>query len=276
MEALLITAFAAGLVATVNPCGFAMLPAYLGYFLGTDAENGPPARRALSVSALMSAGFLLVFGAAGLLLTLGVRAIIEFIPWMALIVGVVLAVIGVRTYRGSPLGVQVGSGRVDRSSVLRFGISYAVASLSCTLPIFLALVAGTFARASILEGVSAFLAYGLGMSLAITAVTVTLAFGQTRIVRLIRDSARYIDKISGGILVLAGAFIIWYWATVLAAGSTALGSSGAVRWIDRVSSSLTTFVADRPLLVAGGLLVLVLAVIAAMRSGHGADARSEP
>mgnify|MGYP001611737333 FL=1 len=27
-------AFGAGMVSTVNPCGFAMLPAYLGLFLG--------------------------------------------------------------------------------------------------------------------------------------------------------------------------------------------------------------------------------------------------
>ena len=32
-------AFAAGMAATVNPCGFAMLPAYLGLYMGSG-ENG--------------------------------------------------------------------------------------------------------------------------------------------------------------------------------------------------------------------------------------------
>ena len=142
MTALLATAFAAGLVATVNPCGFAMLPAYLSYFLGDETERSRPVAlaRALRISGLVSLGFLVVFGAAGVLLTLGVRAIVTFIPWLALAVGVALVVFGVAVYRGRYLTVSLGSGRVNRTSVFGFGVSYAVASLSCTLPIFLSLV----------------------------------------------------------------------------------------------------------------------------------------
>ncbi len=45
-------AFAVGMAAAINPCGFALLPAYLAYYLGlTDDVAGgpaglrPPARR---------------------------------------------------------------------------------------------------------------------------------------------------------------------------------------------------------------------------------------
>lgn len=269
MSALLATSFAAGLVATVNPCGFAMLPAYLSYFLGTSTESTRAAsiRRALSVSALMATGFLLVFGTAGLLLTLGVQAIVEFIPWLAVIVGAGLVVLGIRTYRGRYLTVSLGSGRVDRSSVLRFGISYAVASLSCTLPIFLSLIAGTFARSTVFEGVSAFVAYSVGMSLVITAITVTIAFGQDRIVKLVRSSAKYVNKVSGAVLVGAGLFIVWYWLTVLSSGSIALADSGVVRWVDQLSSTITGFVRERPLVVAGGLVVIVAIAALSVRRG---------
>lgn len=263
MSALLATSFAAGLVATVNPCGFAMLPAYLSYFLGTSAGDtrAVSIRRALTVSALMAAGFLIVFGAAGILLTLGVQVIVEFIPWLAVVVGAGLVVLGVRTYRGRYLTLSLGSGRVDRSSVLRFGISYAVASLSCTLPIFLSLIAGTFARSTVLEGVSAFVAYSVGMSLVITAITVTMAFGQDRIVNFVRSSARYVNKVSGVVLVGAGLFIVWYWVTVLSSGSIALADSGLVRRVDGVSSSITGFVRDQPLLVASTLFLIVGAAV---------------
>lgn len=268
MEALLATSFAAGLVATVNPCGFAMLPAYLSYFLGTGSgtAQNQSVRRALAVSGLMALGFLVVFGTAGLLLTLGVRAIVEFIPWLAVIVGVGLVVLGIRTYRGSYMTISLGSGRVDRSSVFRFGVSYAVASLSCTLPIFLSLIAGTFARSSVFEGISAFIAYAAGMSLVITAITVTLAFGQDRVVRLIRSSARYVNKVSGAVLTAAGVFIVWYWVTVLSSGSTALASNGLVRGIDRLSSSITGFVRERPLVVAGVLALIVAAAVLGQRT----------
>jgi len=33
-------AFTTGMLATVNPCGFAMLPAYLSYFLGVESADG--------------------------------------------------------------------------------------------------------------------------------------------------------------------------------------------------------------------------------------------
>ena len=64
-------AFTAGLVATVNPCGFAMLPAYLSFFAGMD--EGPTSRvravlRALLVGLVLTAGFILVFLIFGVLL----------------------------------------------------------------------------------------------------------------------------------------------------------------------------------------------------------------
>ena len=41
---------ALGMVATVNPCGFAMLPAYLSYFLGLeDSDAEVPAPSGLGV-----------------------------------------------------------------------------------------------------------------------------------------------------------------------------------------------------------------------------------
>ena len=277
MSALLATSFAAGLVATVNPCGFAMLPAYLSYFLGTTTEGTRAAsiRRALSVSALMAVGFLLVFGTAGLLLTLGVQAIVEFIPWLAVVVGIGLVVLGVRTSRGLYLTLAIGSGRVDRTSVLRFGVSYAVASLSCTLPIFLSLIAGTFARSTVFEGVSAFVAYSVGMSLVITAITVTVAFGQDRIIKFVRSSAQYVNKVSGVVLVGAGVFIVWYWATVLSSGAIALADNGLVRWVDQLSSSITTFVRQEPSIVGGTLVLVVAAAVLSLRSGRADEADSD-
>ena len=77
IEAPIALAFAAGMVATVNPCGFAMLPAYLSYFMGLD--NDAPRSRAAAVASafhvgsIVSLGFLLVFGVAGLLITAGFR-----------------------------------------------------------------------------------------------------------------------------------------------------------------------------------------------------------
>ena len=98
-------AFAAGLVATLNPCGFAMLPAYLSYFMGLeggddDEESGAGVGQALRVGGIVSLGFLVVFGVTGLLINAGVRSIIDWIPYVALGIGVVMAWLGVAMLRG--------------------------------------------------------------------------------------------------------------------------------------------------------------------------------
>ena len=60
-------ALTAGMVATVNPCGFALLPAYLSAFVGLQ-EGGnrvTAVGRAVIVSLVLTAGFVTVFGLRG-------------------------------------------------------------------------------------------------------------------------------------------------------------------------------------------------------------------
>jgi len=274
MSALLVTAFVAGLVATVNPCGFAMLPAYLSFFLGSD-DDLPPGRqlgRALRIASMMALSFLLVFGVAGLLLAAGLQVVIDALPWMALVVGVGIVGLGIYVMRGGVLALSLpGKGRVNRRSVFAFGTSYAVASLSCTLPIFLTLIAGSIATASVLSSVTLFLAYGLGMALVIAAITIGLAFGRDRIVRWVRSASRWIGPVSGAVLIAAGLFIVWYWATILVSGSVALGQNGLVRFVDQLSSTITTFVQGNAGWVVLGLLGVITFVALKLRSSKPAD-----
>ncbi|MCH8984138.1 MAG: hypothetical protein IH943_08605 [Acidobacteria bacterium] len=239
MTALLVPAFIAGLVATVNPCGFAMLPAYLSFFIGSEGSATAPLSRAFRIAGVMTLSFLIVFGAAGLLLTVGIQTVIGALPWLALVVGVGITGLGLFVLRGGVLTLTLpGKGRVNRRSVFVFGSSYAVASLSCTLPIFLSLVVGSIATASLGEAVLLFLAYGLGMALVISAITVGLALGQDRMVLWIRGASRWIPVVSGSILIASGVFVVWYWATVLSSGSLTLGEVGIVRLIDQLSASI--------------------------------------
>jgi cytochrome c-type biogenesis protein len=261
-----VLAFTAGLVATVNPCGIAMLPAYLSYFLGVgddaDRASARSIGRALIIGAVVSAGFLLVFGLVGVLITLGVREVIDALPWAALVVGAGIAVLGVAMLFGLELSVnlpKVGSGASKRGygSMFTFGVSYAVASLSCTLPIFLAVVAGTIPTLSLAAGIATFLVYGLGMSLVLVVLTLAVAAGQQSIVRRVRASAKYINRVAGGILVLAGAYIVYFWATNLARG--ALEPSGLTIFVEQVSSRLTNLIGGAPLVWGTGFAAVIVA-----------------
>ncbi len=274
MIPILLTAFTAGLVATVNPCGFAMLPAYLGYFLGmdetTDRKPVTAVGHALRTGAVVSAGFLLVFGVAGTIIVAGVRSLTTVLPWVALVVGVGLVGLGIALLRGRYLTIRLPSVRGKKGktngSLFVFGISYAIASLSCTLPIFLSLVATTFTQTTFLAGFAAFISYGLGMSMVLIGITVALALGKDTLVRKLRSTAPYINKISGVVMIAAGGFIVWYWATILRSGASALGDNVLVRLVDRLSATLTTSISGNPLTAAAVALAVIVVPIAVVRS----------
>ncbi len=265
IQAPIALAFAAGMVATVNPCGFAMLPAYLSYFMGLDADKtqsrAASVRSAFQVGGIVSLGFLLVFSTAGLLITAGFRTLIDWIPWLALLVGVGVLGLGIALLRGFDLNVglfkakRARKGR-DFRSVFAFGVSYAVASLSCTLPVFLTVVAGQVTQGNLLSGLVTFLVYGAGMALVLLALTVALALGKSTVVGRFRSAMKHVNTLSGIILVLAGVYIIWFWGTTLASGAASL-DSGAFRFVENLSQTALNLVNDHTGVIAVSLAALV-------------------
>jgi cytochrome c-type biogenesis protein len=288
MELPFALSFTAGLVATINPCGFAMLPAYLSYFMGLDDEADAPASaagglgRGLLVGAVVSAGFLTVFGLAGILITLGVQAVVEVLPWAAMIVGIGIAGLGIAMLGGYEMRAllpKVGRAAEGRRlrGVFLFGVSYAIASLSCTLPVFLVVVAGTIPQLGFVAGVTTFLIYGLGMSTLLLVVTLALALGKRAVVGWLRRSSQYVNRIAGGILVLAGTYIVVFWISTLTGDGTS--QLAAVVWVERLSSSVTNLVADRAIgvgLTAAAVLGASVAIVAwRLRRTARSEAHSE-
>jgi cytochrome c-type biogenesis protein len=262
-------AFAAGLVATLNPCGFAMLPAYLSYFMGLDGaeedeHTNSGVGQALKVGAIVSSGFLVVFGTTGLLINAGVRSIIDWIPYVALGIGVAMVVFGFAMLRGYELSigflkVSGGTSSRDKKSVFTFGVSYALASLSCTLPVFLSVVVGSIASTSFISGFLTYIAYGLGMSALLMALTLAVAFAKQGVLRRMRSMLNYVQRLSAGFLVIAGLYITWFWATDLSSDAGDQGAAAGI--VDGWSASLTNWVGDRSLsvgLLLGGLVVIAI------------------
>jgi cytochrome c-type biogenesis protein len=222
IEVPLAYAFTVGMVAAVNPCGFPMLPAYLSYFIGTDDERADGAGRvprALGAAAAVSAGFLAVFTALGIPINAGMTSIYRLMPWLTIVIGVGLAVLGVAMLGGYRLKVALP--RLDRGgrtrrfgSMFVFGVSYAIASLSCTLPLFLTVVVGTTERSNALSGLLAFGAYALGMSLVLMVLSVALALARESMVRRLRAALAHVDRVAGALLVAVGGYLVYYgvWA----------------------------------------------------------------
>lgn len=219
IDAPLAYAFGVGMVATFNPCGFAMLPAYLSYFLGLEGAARPGQRgsvlRALAVGAAMTAGFLVVFGLLGVVLQPALDAVQEHLPWVTIalgigLVGLGIAMLGGRTFTVNLPKMARGAESRELWSVFLFGISYALVSLSCSISLFVSVVSTTFDRSNVASGIAVLLAYGLGMGLVLMALTVATAVARQGMVRSLRRVLPYVNRVSGALLVLAGAYVAYY------------------------------------------------------------------
>ena len=100
-----------------------------------------------------------------------------------------------------------------------FGLAYGAASLGCTLPAFLAVVGSGIAAGGVVPGAVRFLGYGLGMASVLVALTVALAFFKEGLVKWRRGTLPYVQTASALLLMLAGAYVVFYWWTAQNVGS---------------------------------------------------------
>src|SRR3954453_4864794 len=218
IDAPLALAFTTGMIATVNPCGFAMLPAYLSFFVGIEGRDADDPRaslwRGLFVGVAVTVGFVATFAVVGLVVSRITRSVYDVAPWISLVIGAALAVLGVALLAGYELNVRAP--RLDRggrtrglASMALFGVSYAVASLGCELPIFLAAISGVFGR-GLTSGAAYFVAFALGFGVVLVSLTVALAMARHSVVHGLRRVLPFVNRIAGALLVLTGVYVAWY------------------------------------------------------------------
>ena len=222
-------ALAAGMASAVNPCGFAMLPAYLGMYLGDESGETPqtnPVRhfgRAILVGLTVTAGFVVLFGVVGAIIGLGANFVSDLLQWLGLVIGIGLVLVGawmvggVKLYTGVAARAASHMGnpaQVSMKGYFIFGISYGTASLSCTLPIFLAVVGISVAGVGASSVLSDFLLFALGMGLVIMALTLGMAFFKTAMMGALRKALPYIQPLGSALMVIAGTYIVFYWLTI--------------------------------------------------------------
>lgn len=260
----LALAVTAGSVAAFNPCGFALLPAYVSMLLA-DGRGG--VRRALSLSAAMTAGFVTVFGLFGLLLTPLALALGRYLPWVTIVIGLVLLVLGCWLLSGRELLVRVPALRTGNLSLYGYGLSYAVASLSCTVGPFLAITSASLTSGGILGGLAVFLAYALGMGLVVTLLSLAVALARSAAVTRMRRVLPYIPRISGALLVLAGLYVAYYGWYELRVFAGAAADDPIIGTVTRLQGALSGWLeALGPAWIALALAVLLLVAAATSRA----------
>ncbi len=264
---LLSVALGAGLLAAVNPCGFALLPAYVSVLLsdgGAATGRVGAVGRALSLTAAMTAGFAGVFLVFGLVLAPVASQLQAQLPWFTVVLGTVLVLVGAWMLAGRTLrlprlalpgrrGHQPAPLRRSFASMAGFGASYAAASLSCTIAPFLAVVVSGL-RTDVWGGLALFGAYALGMGLVVGTLAVGTALASSGLVSWMRRTGRWMPRVGGAVLLLTGAYVAYYGAWELRVLAGAEATDPVVDAAARIQQALATGVAS--LGVAGWLLLL--------------------
>jgi cytochrome c-type biogenesis protein len=287
----LLLAFTTGMVVTVNPCGFAMLPAYLSYFVGSTTEdnNTPVAstlRRSLLVGLTVTIGFVSTFAVVGVIVNHLTAGVYEIAPWISIVIGVALAAAGIAMIAGvaptfrSPHLNAGGRTRGLRSMAL-FGMSYGIASIGCSLPLFLTYMAGNLGK-GLAAGTLYLTAYAAGFGLVITALTVSLGLGYRTLGHRLRRVLPFVNRISGALLAAAGAYIAYYGTIEIRTSQGRGDTNSAIT--DRVaewSSNTTTWIQDIGAAKIGAVLAAtttaaIAAVIAGQARGHRTAPQAKP
>jgi cytochrome c-type biogenesis protein len=268
----LALAFGAGLVATINPCGFALLPSFISYYLGVGAAEGDRHGRVsegLVVGLVLTAGFLVVFASVGVVFSLGARAVVGVLPWFTVAIGLMMMALGLWLLSGMPValrlpGVRSAPEGPGYRSIFAFGMAYAVGSLSCTLPIFLVVIGSGLAAGSAVGTLAVFAAYGLGMATILMLLCLGTAGFREVLIRKTRRVMPYISRISGGLLLLSGAYVAYYWVSLLSGNS----ESGPVRFmqaLQRGAQNLITGLGEGVWLAIGAALTVAAAIVLVRR-----------
>jgi cytochrome c-type biogenesis protein len=213
-------AFAAGMLAAFNPCGFGLVPAYVGLHLGRGRLGGS-ARFGIVVTATI----VLLFAAGGLALAAVGETLARWFPWMGLVVAGLMIGLGAHVLTGGAppggTGLTGAAGRLGRiasapgaAGAAAFGLAFALTSLGCTLPLFLSVLGASLTTASPLAALAAVTLFGLGLSAVLVGLGLAAALVGTAALSWARGARRLAEATAAALLLLGGAYAAYYWLTI--------------------------------------------------------------
>jgi cytochrome c-type biogenesis protein len=215
--------------------------------------------RGLRAGLALTVGFVLVFVTIGIPLAAGVRLLIGWAPWLMIAVGAAMIASGILMLRGRSLRLPfpglAAAGSRSALPMVGYGVAYAVGSLSCSLPLFVAGVASTFVTGSVATGLLSVLVYAFGMGVFVTGAAVVVSLAGGALLRRAGRSLRIVPIIVSIVIVAVGVYLVAFWTASLVDRAAATSISAGS---DLVSAGIGGWIGANPILT-GGILVLIVA-----------------
>jgi cytochrome c-type biogenesis protein len=229
----LTAAFAAGLLSFLSPCVLPLVPSYLSFVTGLSLEDlesgGADLRRtALVHSLLFVVGFSSIFMALGASATFLGQMLREYQIWIARVGGVIVILFGLHLLGITPFRWLQRERRVhlERRPVgyigsYVVGVTFGAGWTPCIGPILGGILTFAATRQTLGEGVMLLAVYSAGLAVPFLLSTVGLTWFLSTFKRLRRHMV-WVERASGGLLVLVGLLLLSGHFTLLASWAASL------------------------------------------------------
>jgi len=244
----------------------------MSLYIGNDAGgHGSAASRmgaSLRAGVRVTAGFLSVFIVVGAPVIYGLGSIVRAVPWAGAVTGVAITIVGLFILSGRHIGLNLHAGPLARSgtgepSMYVFGVAYAVASLGCTLPVFLSVVGASLAVRGPGAATAVLAAYGAGMSAVMMTLALVAGGVRDRLVKTLRRALPRMQRISGALLLAAGLYLSYYWLRILFGPIATLADDPIVGTVQRFTSRI-----ERVAIANGGTILIVSVTVIVAVGGY--------
>jgi cytochrome c-type biogenesis protein len=220
-----------------------MLSLYIATDAGEQASTASRMGASLRAGARVTAGFLSVFIVVGVPVIYGLGSIVRAVPWAGAGAGIAITIAGLVILSGRHIGFSVNAGPRGRSnsgapSMYLFGVAYAVASLGCTLPVFLSVVGASLAVRGPSAATVVLAAYGIGMGAVMMTLALLAGGARDRLVSTLRRVLPRMQRISGGLLLIAGVYLSYYWLRILFGPVATLADDPIVGSVQRFTTRI--------------------------------------
>jgi cytochrome c biogenesis protein CcdA len=206
----------AGAVALFSPCGYPMLPGYISYYLGL--KNSPT--KAFFGGLSCTLGLVTIFLGFGVVVSIVGSLIYPYIPYFELIAGIIVFIMGIVLLGNISLpfpNIGIGATKYKGAfGLYSYGLLYGLATLSCTAPIFISIFLMALSTGGIMEGILVYAVYAVGMGLPIVITTILVYRAKEYAIRRMVRYTRWFHTIGGGILIIIGIYLIFYYFYVFA------------------------------------------------------------
>jgi len=199
-------AFTAGLLSIFSPCGYALIPGYISYYLGSDLSLV----KAVTGGLACTLGLVTLYSVLGALAS-GLGALLStWIPALNVAAGLVMTAMGAATLLNVNIPyIQVGASPSRRRGLVGlylFGLVYGVAGVGCSAPVFLSVLFYALSR-GFAGGVMTFLAYSLGMGVPLVVTSVLVARAKKALIGSISMATEKMRRLSGVVFLVVGLYL---------------------------------------------------------------------